>query len=56
MLDDYIVRTARPFLQPAYTIGIAYCYTIVERGSKSNIIFQVTNPEPDDMQAREDKP
>ncbi|SPN99845.1 uncharacterized protein DNG_02697 [Cephalotrichum gorgonifer] len=41
LLDNHIARTARLFLQPAYTIGIANCCALVEYGSKSNVILQV---------------
>ncbi|MBE3043787.1 hypothetical protein IMZ48_14680 [Candidatus Bathyarchaeota archaeon] len=56
LLDNHIARTARLFLQPAYTIGIANCCAIVEYGSKSNVILKVIDSEPDDVkQAAEEE-
>lgn len=55
LLDNHIARTARLFLQPAYTIGIANCCAMVEYGSKSNVIFQVIDGEPDDVKQIEEK-
>ncbi|KAL2108956.1 hypothetical protein VUR80DRAFT_3152 [Thermomyces stellatus] len=54
LLDNHIARTARLFLQPAYTIGIANCCAMVEYGSKSNVIFRVINKEPDDVKQAEE--
>ena len=50
LLDNHIARTARLFLQPAYTIGIANCCAMVEYGSKTNVIFQVINADSDALE------
>ena len=48
LLDYHIARTARLFLQPAYTIGIANCCAMVEYGSKSNVLLRAIDDEPED--------
>ena len=51
LLDNHIARTARLFLQPAYTIGIANCCAMVEYGNKSNVLLRAIDDEPEDEES-----
>ncbi|GAB1311607.1 Telomerase-binding EST1A [Madurella fahalii] len=51
LLDNYINRSARRWLEPGYCTGIANCCAVVGYGGQSNPVFNaIRGPRPDDEQ------